>query len=256
MKQYLFIFKFVLIASFILNIIIPFTNALDSSELFTICHKSDPNYQECIKSNALSLRPSLASGIQSLDIPSLEPMAIPEFSTIKGSGDVSLDSKFTNQKVYGFTGYNITNLSVSPDLLNYRLNIRHQSLSIKGNYKINGTINNLPIFGSGTNQLDFTSINSTVLLAGVKKKVDSEQRFSLNAIKFTITNIKNVKIIMKNLFNGDEKKGDDMNDYLNEQRKTIIKVWLASISQSISAALKDAVSKLFDSFPYQTLFPE
>lgn len=66
-----------------------------------ICHRSDPNLKDCIKQSVEQMRPLLAKGIPEFDIPSCEPLWIPEVSIDQGTGSVALQSNYKDIKVYG-----------------------------------------------------------------------------------------------------------------------------------------------------------
>ncbi|KAJ8953222.1 hypothetical protein NQ314_007387 [Rhamnusium bicolor] len=68
---------------------------------FKTCRRSDPNLQKCIKKSVEELRPLLTKGIPEFDIPSCEPLYIPEVVIDKGTGAVSLKSLYKDINVYG-----------------------------------------------------------------------------------------------------------------------------------------------------------
>lgn len=72
-----------------------------SASCLSICHRSDPNFTECIKGSIEKLRPLLKKGIPELGIPSCEPLIIPEVILDQGTGAVSIKANYKNIKVYG-----------------------------------------------------------------------------------------------------------------------------------------------------------
>lgn len=66
-----------------------------------ICHRSDPELDTCIKNSVGELRPLLIKGIPELNIPSCEPLRVPEVVIDQGNGAVSLKSTYKNIEIYG-----------------------------------------------------------------------------------------------------------------------------------------------------------
>lgn len=74
---------------------------LFSASFIKICHRSDPNFSDCLKESVNSLKPMLKKGIPELDIPSCEPLFIPELIVDQGTGAVNIKSKYRDIQVYG-----------------------------------------------------------------------------------------------------------------------------------------------------------
>jgi hypothetical protein len=72
-----------------------------SASFIKVCRRSDPHLNDCIKNSVEHLRPLLAKGIPEFDIPSCEPLCIPEVVIDQGSGAVAVRSTYRNVKVYG-----------------------------------------------------------------------------------------------------------------------------------------------------------
>lgn len=75
-----------------------------------ICNRSDPNLKQCIKESVEQLRPLLSKGIPEFDIPSCEPLIIPEVAIDQGSGTVAVKSVYKNIQVYGPSKFIIRNI--------------------------------------------------------------------------------------------------------------------------------------------------
>lgn len=57
--------------------------------------------ETCIKNSVTELRPLLIKGIPEVNIPSCEPLHVPEVVIDQGSGAISLKSTYKDIKIYG-----------------------------------------------------------------------------------------------------------------------------------------------------------
>lgn len=70
-----------------------------------ICHRNDPNLNDCIKKSVEVIRPYLKTGIPELLVPPSEPLKVPEFELTQAAGAISMKSTFNNIQVLGTTDF-------------------------------------------------------------------------------------------------------------------------------------------------------
>lgn len=70
-----------------------------------ICHRNDPNLNECVKRSIDLLRPYLKAGVPAFQIPPCEPLRVPRIEISQSSGPVSIRSTFTDIEVQGGTSF-------------------------------------------------------------------------------------------------------------------------------------------------------
>lgn len=70
-----------------------------------ICHRSDPNLNECVKRSVESLKPYLKTGIPALQIPPCEPLRVPQIEISQTAGPISVKSTYTNIEIQGGTNF-------------------------------------------------------------------------------------------------------------------------------------------------------
>lgn len=67
--------------------------------------------------------------------------------------------------------------------------------------------------------------------------------------------LSDVKIQLDNLFNGDKALGQRMNDFLNENWKSLAEEVRPLMNKALVDILRASIDKLFDSFSYDDLLP-
>lgn len=65
-----------------------------------ICNQTDPKLGSCIRKSIISLRPYLIRGIPELDVPSLDPLYVPEIK-ISQNGGIQVAAAFQNISISG-----------------------------------------------------------------------------------------------------------------------------------------------------------
>ncbi|XP_075236270.1 protein takeout-like [Lycorma delicatula] len=256
-RKYIFMYKHFLAILFILNMGFPFTTTdkLKDSDVINVCHTSDPGYNQCVKKMLHSLKPYLIKGVPKLKIPSVEPMIVPQILIQQGSGPVSIDSKFTNQKFHGITNYTVTSLKIEPDKYRIEFDVSLPWLYVEGDYAIKGQMLVLPISGSGDSWSNYTSVTGKAIINGHPEIKNGKKYFELDDFKFSI-NVKKAIIHMNNLFNGNQQLGDSMNKFMSENWELVFQELKPVVDESISVLLKDIIVKVFKKFTFDELFPK
>lgn len=228
---------------------------LKANEIFQVCRTTDPNYDQCTIQSLNALRPKLIKGIPKLKIPSVEPMIVPQILIQQGSGPVSIDSKFTNQKFHGITNYTIVKANVEPSKYRIELDVSLPWLFVEGDYSIKGQMLVLPISGNGDSWSNYTDVTGKLIINGHPENRNGKKYFNLDEFKFSI-NVKKATIHMNNLFNGNKQLGDSMNTFMSENWEALFQELKPVVDESISALLKDIAVKVFNKFTFDELFPK
>ncbi|XP_071455745.1 protein takeout-like [Hetaerina americana] len=220
-----------------------------------VCKKSDPKSNQCILNSIQELRPKLLKGIPELNVPSLEPLNIPEIKFSSGPQAAKFDATLSNIVVRGPGSFIIRELRA--DLKNnvFDFNLLLPQLFFEGDYKLDVKILLLPIRGAGKIHGNFTEYTAEVHMPGNKIKRDGEEYLELEKMQMKIK-VGKTQIRLSNLFDGDPILGEATNRILNENSKIFI--------EEISPVLEDTLANLFTAianritltFTYKELFPE
>jgi hypothetical protein len=69
---------------------------------FKKCNRKDPKWKECFKEAAADALPQLSKSFDEVNLPSLEPLWIPQL-TIVGGGSVAVTQNYKNCKIFGLS---------------------------------------------------------------------------------------------------------------------------------------------------------
>ncbi|XP_047531429.1 protein takeout-like [Vanessa atalanta] len=178
---------------------------------FTLpCDISD---ESCINKFANILLPHLFTGIQDLEIPSVDPLYID-----KVIGDISiLKYTFYNSTIVGFKKCKVSNLKLDKEFTKLSYDLICPHLIMTGIYDITGRLVLLPVEGNG----DFKMTSGKYFI-----HVESELKTTKGKTDKIHAHIKNFKLKcepqeplyfdFKNLFNGQKDLSDTVHKFANE----------------------------------------
>ncbi|RZF36621.1 hypothetical protein LSTR_LSTR007324 [Laodelphax striatellus] len=243
---------FMISLSFLPNSI---TQKVKSGDSLNIpCHRNSPDFNTCMIKVLHDVRPILKKGVPKMRIQTLEPMFVPQILVKQGSGPVSIDSTFTDQKIHGMTNYMINGIKIDLDNFKMEVDFYLPWLYIEGGYSIKGQILVLPISGSGDSWSNYTTVTGKAVLTGHSESRNGEEYWGIDDLKFSI-NVKKATIHMNNLFNGNKQLGDAMNNFMSQNFDAVFQELKPVIDEAIAIILKDIIKKLFAKFPVKALFP-
>lgn len=118
---------------------------------------------------------------------------------------------------------------------------------------MNGRVLVLPIQGEGNSRLQFDDANLVVkykpkVVEKKGKKYIQTERFQLDF------DTSRLHINLENLFNGDKRLGDNMNQFLNTNWRDILTELKPAITYAVEEILKGIINRIFMKVPYEEVF--
>lgn len=143
-----------------------------------------------------------------------------------------------------------------PDKNQHEVFGRVPKLSLHGDYKVNGRVLILPIQGDGKASLVFENVNMSAKFKPIFIEKKGKQYLQAGSSFKLDFDMENMQIKLTNLFNGDKALGDNMNVFLNENWRDILKELKPAISYAIEEVFKSIVNRIFNKVPYYEMFLE
>ncbi|XP_065335405.1 protein takeout-like [Cloeon dipterum] len=222
---------------------------------FKVCERDADNFGECIVESVNALRPHLDKGIRSFKIPPLNPLSLEEVSIDEGTGPVAINLKLTKLRVKGGQDYKVN--WVRPELENHKIHfsIDLPVLEMHGDYEMDGRALVLPIKGKGVADIIVYKISPNATLIGKPVMRDGVKYMEVEDFPVNIGPASLVKLNFDNLFGGNKQLGDNMNRFLNSNWKEVMDELRPIIENVVSAFLISASQSIFNTVPFDTLFP-
>lgn len=143
----------------------------------------------------------------------------------------------------------------NPELHKHEVHSRVPKLTLYGDYKINGRVLVLPIQGDGKSTLVFEDVDINVKFKPKLIEKRGKTYMQIDSSSFSLDfNMRNMQLQFTNLFNGDKALGDNMNVFLNENWRDIMKELNPAIVYAIEEVIKSIVNRIFNKVPYYEMF--
>jgi Haemolymph juvenile hormone binding protein (JHBP) len=128
-----------------------------------ICNQTDPKLGSCIRKSIISLRPYLIQGIPELDVPSLDPLYVPEIK-ISQNGGIQIAATFKNITIAGACKFRLRSVRADPSSDKFKMKVWFPALMMQAMYDIRGQLLMMPINGRGNCFGNFSDIDGVVSL--------------------------------------------------------------------------------------------
>ncbi|KRT83799.1 hemolymph juvenile hormone-binding protein [Oryctes borbonicus] len=216
-----------------------------------VCHRNDPQLNQCIKSSLLDLRPHLANGIPALKVSSLHPLLITRLDI--STNDVKL--YYTNFTLGPMEQFEINDISADFDKCQILLDFSYPKEQVgQGQYHINGQLLLFHLDSEGWVDVNFTDVRFNAKI-NCKKIIKNEQEYAdFQDIDMKVK-IGDFHLNMTDLFKDDPELTRNTVVVFNENSKSLLEEFEGPVSAAIGQIVLQAVQRVFSSFPLDILVP-
>ncbi|XP_014607681.1 PREDICTED: uncharacterized protein LOC106788710 [Polistes canadensis] len=197
------------------------------------CSQKDPKIEVCVAKLFNHLKPYLVKGIPELDLPSIEPLLIPELGMENGQGAVRVSALFSNITVYGAGNYNTTKIRMDLNTLRIDLHLTIPKVELQGRYEVAGNILLFPIKSHGDFWALFGDIAAVARAQGSIEIRDGIRYMELTKLLVDFS-LGHARFRINDELNGNNVIGQAMNQFLNQHAKEIIEEMRPAASSSIA----------------------
>ncbi|XP_018404977.1 PREDICTED: protein takeout-like [Cyphomyrmex costatus] len=219
-----------------------------------ICHRKDPNINNCVLNSIEQLRSKLKAGIPELEVPAIEPLTLKHIRLLRGPQAARLDVNLTNLQVFGPSTFKIRDLKIDPENVFITFKVGFQKLDFRGKYKINAQILLLNLVGDGNLTGTFFGYDSECLMKSKKIIKNNSTYVNFEKMKIKIK-INKAALNFDNLFGGDPVLGSASNEILNSNSEFLIDEIRPVLEDSLSDLFTSIANKITLKFTYDDLFP-
>uniref|UniRef100_A0A2S2QME6 Protein takeout n=1 Tax=Sipha flava TaxID=143950 RepID=A0A2S2QME6_9HEMI len=219
------------------------------------CLRDDPNLNECIVRKGAPVIDIIVKGDPKYRIPKLDPLVIPALTIQQGTKQVGLMMTCKNCELHGLKDTRFVKARVDEKKRHVEWDFELDKCTFLGQYEIEGQVLILPIKGEGdanitVNGITFTYFYDYELIKRANQKDYVE--ITNSKLKF---NANGMKLKLDNLFNGDKLLGDNMNLFLNENWRDLLKEFGPAIGDAFGTIMKNTLGSVSDLVPYEYIFP-
>ncbi|KAF2902024.1 hypothetical protein ILUMI_04161 [Ignelater luminosus] len=180
-----------------------------------VCYRDDPQLSKCITNSIIALLPRLRVGIPELNVPPLEPLALPGASLDRTSGSTHFKVNLSNTLVTGASEFTILELKPKVAQNYFRFKVNHPKIYYNGDHNIDSKILFLELKGNGKYHLNITNFAYECILKGDVIAENGTKHLKFQKMEIKI-GFESATILLENLFNGDPVLGKAANDAIND----------------------------------------
>ncbi|XP_069683194.1 protein takeout-like [Periplaneta americana] len=222
---------------------------------FKVCSRFDPNFNECGLKSGREIIPYLVKGERLFNSPPLDPLEIKEIKLSHGQGRGQLNLTMRDVKLLGLKDAYLQNYSHDFNTSHTTFLLTVPQIKVLSTYNASGHILMLPIEGTGNMNITLVDTKCKIRYHFSSQKINGVDHLLLSAAKVHL-DPKRMYIHLDNLFNGDKRFGDEMNELLNKHWKEVfyeITPHIAASFLEMFIGLGNTISK---KIPYDLLVPE
>ncbi|XP_022821576.1 protein takeout-like [Spodoptera litura] len=219
-----------------------------------VCKRDPATINDCVVKSIEALRPQLTNGIPELGVPSIEPFLINEIKALT-SDSTPLRASGHNIKVTGASAFVIKSLSVDLDTLKIRVHLRFPKLHFEGDYKLDAQVLIVPLKGQGQLNADAVKCDAELVFHSQIVTKDGVEYIKFKKIEADIS-IKDYRVKLDGLFNGDRTLGEAANQAINQNRGEFLKATKPHLEKTVATNLLQVANNIVDGLTLEQLFPK
>ncbi|XP_047107692.1 protein takeout-like [Schistocerca piceifrons] len=223
-------------------------------DYFSLCERSNADLSGCVVRSILDAKPRLSKGIPEMNLPPMEPLLIPLLENTEGSGNNQFSQKLSNVSIHGLSQFVIKECRVPRNLTRFYLDMFTPVITFDAQYEIHGRVLALPISGSGDCKLVFNEVRTIADVPISRVQRDGKEYLHADPFKWIIR-AESGTVHFDNLFNGDEKLGETMNKFLNENWKDAFEAYKHLPEEAMGSVFTEFFNRVADVYPLDVMFP-
>ncbi|XP_075235445.1 protein takeout-like [Lycorma delicatula] len=218
------------------------------------CSKNDPKLNECALKNGREAIPKIIKGDAKYRIPSLEPLEVDEIIVGEGSqGNIGLKLSCKKCKFYGLEKVKLEDVKIDLNKKHIQIDVSCPKIQIAGKYKASGKVLILPITGDGDADINLKDVKLRYISDFELVKKGGKDHIKLVKPKLEVET-EGMTFKLTNLFNGDKVLGEQMNTFLNENWREVLKEFGPAVINVLSEVFTVIVNNITDLVSYEDIF--
>ncbi|XP_069682345.1 protein takeout-like isoform X2 [Periplaneta americana] len=216
-----------------------------------VCHRSDSRLQECLKNSINNVLRNIKNGSTELGLKSLDPLDVPFLEMTQDNGNATIHIEFKNVRFEGLSNTNVTSVKANIEEHKLEITSRLPYLDIMGNFNAEGGVLSFPISAQGVFHVNTTDVIVVLIVYYVPSNLYlAVERLTIDLIPSGIT------YDFDKYLDGDNKLGEAMNVFLNENSHEVFSAMKPQIVDMFSQVMTDVSDKVLHNFPADILLPE
>lgn len=220
------------------------------------CARNDPKLNQCVVEVGNAALKSVVKGDAKYRIPVLNPMHIKELIIRQGTKQVGLKLICKDCNLLGLENIVFVKSDLNFATHHHRWDFTLDKMKVVGKYNVSGKILLLPINGAGDAEFNFEKLKFTFTFDTVFEERNNGRKYvKLVNGSFPLV-AEHMTMKLDNLFNGDKLLGSNMNTFLNDNWREILKDIKPALNEALATLVISLLNNMADLIPLENMFPE
>lgn len=221
------------------------------------CSQSAPpaELSACAEQRAKAGLPYLANGDKKLRVPSMRPLVVPKMSLAQGTPQVGLNVTWEPAEIWGLDESRVFNMRMNYAKRTNEFDVIIPRFTLAGLYKSKGRVLLLPVSGNGKSNVTVTNLKVHYKYEFPSRKgADGKEYFDIVNTDIAITGADHMVVDFENIFNGDPVIGRQINVFLNENWRELIREMGPGMAEATGQVVLLVVKGLANHVPVNEMF--
>ncbi|XP_044760922.1 uncharacterized protein LOC123318379 [Coccinella septempunctata] len=242
--------KSIVVLFLTLTVLFDYASFISVPNYIKTCRVDSPDFKKCAIQSGNEAIPHLVKGDKSLGLPSFMPFKI-SFLSISSRG---FEMNLTDASFSGVEDLDLIDYTFDPVKKFCSMTLTGPLLTFEFDYSTGGKIASLPIEGNGHGWAKFYNGNYSYSYNFDTTTRKGKHYMNIGKDKVTIEPEK-MQSELGNLFNGNKQLGDNLNNFLNENWRDLLKEFDPVITEVYGSIAKGILKKIYGRIPLEELFP-
>ncbi|KAF5283929.1 hypothetical protein FQR65_LT13690 [Abscondita terminalis] len=215
------------------------------------CKESDPQFLDCLIGALHHLRPFLSTGINEIELPSVEPFQMDELTLSLTTGPNGYKVSLTDIDIFGASNYTVKKIKLSEGGKPFLATVIIPELRISANYMSSGVLIILPASGNGTFHAQFENV--TAVVQGQISTNYKENLKYLHVDTLSIDmDVKDVHMGVRKVYRNNRILTEAINLFLRENGQEVLKAMTPQLKKKLSTLFQTIANQLLTHVPLKT----
>lgn len=215
------------------------------------CKEADPNLLNCLIDALHNLRPYLKTGIEEIDLPSVEPFQMDELTLSLTTGPNGYKVSLKNLDIFGASNYTVEQIKLSENNKPFEAIIKIPELRIGARYTSTGILIILPASGNGTFHANFDDITAKVMGQISVNQKDGLDYLNVDTLSLDL-DVADVRMGVRKIFKNNPILTQAINLFLRENGQEVLMAMKPQLRKKLSALFQNIANQLLTHIPLKT----
>ncbi|KAH8318127.1 hypothetical protein KR074_010447 [Drosophila pseudoananassae] len=217
------------------------------------CRRDDPKLVECFIGAIEHLKPYLAEGIPTIQLPSVEPFKMDTLALQLTEGPQGYKITLKNMEAFGASNFQVKSLKLSEGSEPFKAKIVMPKLKIEAKYTSSGVLLILPASGGGDFHAVFEGVSADLTGKTSVHAAKGGNYLHIDGLSLVL-DVKDVKMSISGAFNNNRILLEATNLFLRENSQIVLEAMQAQLQKKLASEFGKLANQLLKNVPIEQFY--